>query len=77
MRQAEHPAPPAPPVLVKIKDVGQAKLVLSQATQLSKMRRTKKVFITPDMDEKEREKSRELKNILKKHSDIRRADVVL
>ncbi len=56
----------APPVLVRMKDSRQAKLVLSQAHKLSKMYQLRRVYITPDMDKKEREKRRELKDLMKK-----------
>ena len=56
----------APPVLVKMKDERQAKLVLSRAHRLSKMYQLRRVYITPDMDKKEREKRRELSDLLKK-----------
>lgn len=73
----------APPVLVRMKDESEAKLVLSRAHKLSKMCELRRVYITPDMDKKEREKRRELKDLLKKrigdfperHWVIRRGDV--
>ena len=56
----------APPVLVRMKDERQAKLVLNFAHKLSKLPQLRGVYITPDMDKKEREKRRELKDLLKK-----------
>jgi len=56
----------APPVLVRMKDSRHAKLVLSQAHKLSKMHQLRRVYITPDLDKEEREKRRELKDLMKK-----------
>ena len=56
----------APPVLVRMKDSRQAKLVLSKAHKLSKMHQLRRVYITPDLDKEEREKRRELKDVMKK-----------
>ena len=56
----------APPVLVKMKNEKQAKLVLSRAHKLSSMYQLRRVYITPDMDKQAREKRRELKDLLKK-----------
>ena len=54
-----------PPVLVRMEDSRQAKFVLSQAHKLSKIYQLRRVYITPDMDNKEREKRRELKGLMK------------
>ena len=55
----------APPVLVKMKFSEDARLVLKNASRLSKVKELRRVYITPDLTRVEREEQKKLRDVLK------------
>ena len=55
----------APPILVKMKFSEDARLVLKNASRLSKVKDLRRVYITPDLTRVEREEQKKLRDDLK------------